>query len=76
MRIKIITLILTLSLLFPTPAFASASADVTNNEVIFDFPNAATFRARITSSADIQSIVLEYGNEQETCGEVIAKAFP
>jgi hypothetical protein len=76
MRIKIITFILTLSLLLPTPAHAFSPADVTNNEVIFDFPNTATFRARITSSVEIQSIVLEYGNEQETCGEVIAKAFP
>jgi hypothetical protein len=76
MRIKIITLILTFSLLFPTSAFASASADVTNNEVILNFPETATFRAKITSASDIQSIVLEYGNEQETCGEVVAKAFP
>lgn len=76
MRIKIITLILSLSLLLPTPAFASSPADVTNNEVIFNFPETATFIATISSDSDIQSIVLEYGNEQETCGEVIAKAFP
>lgn len=76
MRIKIITLFLSLSLFLPTPAFASASADVTNNEVIFNFPDTATFRATITSNSEIQSVVLEYGNEQETCGEVIAKAFP
>lgn len=76
MRIKILTLLLTVSLLLPAPAFAAPPADVTGDEVIFDFPNTATFRARITSNAEIQSIVLEYGNEQETCGEVIAKAFP
>jgi len=76
MRIKIITLILTFSLLFPTPAFASPSADVTRNRVVFDFPETATFTATITSDSEIQSVVLEYGNEQETCGEVIAKAFP
>jgi hypothetical protein len=76
MRIKILTLLLTVSLLLPTPAFAAPPAGVTNNEVVFDFPNTATFRARITSNAEIQSIVLEYGNEQQTCGEVIAKAFP
>ena len=31
---------------------------------------------RFTSDVDITSVVLEYGNEQQTCGEVIAKAFP
>jgi hypothetical protein len=76
MRIKILTLLLTVSLLLPTPAFALPPADFTDNEVEFDFPETATFRARITSNSEIQAIVLEYGNEQQTCGEVIAKAFP
>ncbi len=76
MRIKIITFMLTFSLLLPSPAFASSPADVTNDRVTFDFPISATFSATITSNAEIQSIVLEYGNEQQTCGEVIAKAFP
>jgi hypothetical protein len=55
---------------------ASSFAEVTSNEIILSFPETATFRAAITSDSDIQSIVLEYGNEQQTCGEVIAKAFP
>lgn len=76
MRTTILTLLLTVSLLLPTPARAAPEADVTDNEVVFDFPNTAAFRARITSGAEIQSVVLEYGNEQQTCGEVIAKAFP
>ncbi len=76
MRIKILTLILTVSLLLPTPTPAYAHGTVTENEVIFDFPNTATFRVTITSDTEIQSVVLEYGNEQETCGQVIAKAFP
>ena len=76
MRNKIFTLLFTVNLLLPTPALAAPPADVTDNEVVFDFPNTATFRARITSDAEIQSVVLEYGNEQQTCGEVIAKAFP
>lgn len=76
MRIKILTLLLTVSLLLPTSAFAAASADFTDNEVEFNFPETATFHATITSNTEIQSIVLEYGNEQETCGDVVAKAFP
>lgn len=59
-----------------SPAFASTPAAVTDNEVIFNFPDSAAFHATITSGSEIRSIVLEYGNEQETCGEVIAKAFP
>jgi len=76
MRITIITVILTLSLLAVSPAFASTPAAVTGNEVTFNFPDSATFRVTVTNGSEIRSVVLEYGNEQETCGEVIAKAFP
>ena len=77
MRIKTLSLLLiTVSLLIPTSAFASSPADVTDDRVTFDFPISATFSATITSNAEIRSVVLEYGNEQQTCGDVIAKAFP
>jgi hypothetical protein len=49
---------------------------VTDNQVQIEFPEAATFSATITADTDIVSVVLEYGNEQQTCGEVIAKAYP
>jgi hypothetical protein len=49
---------------------------VTNNEITLEFPETATFRATFTGEVEITSVVLEYGNEQQTCGEVIAKAFP
>ena len=76
MRKSILALILSLSLLTVTSAFASPPPDVTNNEVTLNFPESATFRLTVTSEAEITSVVLEYGNEQQTCGEVIAKAFP
>jgi hypothetical protein len=69
-------LVLTLSLLPVSRASAAPQADVTNNTVTFSFPETATFSATITSDSEIISIVLEYGNEQLTCGEVVAKAFP
>ena len=72
----ILTFILNLSVLTITTAFASPRANVIDNEAVLDFPESATFRATITSDSEIQSIVLEYGNEGQTCGEVIAKAFP
>jgi hypothetical protein len=66
----------------PGPANASPASgaafqsDVNRNEVTFNFPETATFQLSVNRPVDIQSIVLEYGNKQQTCGEVIAKAFP
>ena len=65
-----------LSLLTVTTARASPLANVTNNEILLNFPETASFRVTFTGDVDITSVVLEYGNEQQTCGEVIAKAFP
>ena len=76
MRKPILALILSLSLLTVSTAFAPPQVEVTNNEAVLNFPETVTFRATISSNAEIQSVVLEYGNEQQTCGEVIAKAFP
>jgi hypothetical protein len=73
MRKMLIALIL--SLLTVPMALAAPAAEVTNNEITLDFPETATFRATITGAAEITSVVLEYGNEQQTCGEVVAKAF-
>jgi hypothetical protein len=71
-----IALIFGLSLLSITSAFSSPLPSVTNDEIILNFPESATFQATITSAVEITSVVLEYGNKQQTCGEVIAKAFP
>lgn len=57
-------------------AFAAPRADVMDDQVTFSFPETATFSATLTSNANITSVTLEYGNEQQTCGDVIAKAFP
>lgn len=76
MRKIILALLLSLSLLPGKPGFASSLPEITNNEIIFDFPESATFRATLTGSVEITSVILEYGNEQQTCGQVIAKAFP
>ncbi|MDQ3005969.1 MAG: peptidase MA family metallohydrolase [Chloroflexota bacterium] len=73
---KILTLILHLSLLTVSTAFIQLPATVTNNEAVLNFPESVSFSATLISDSEIRSIVLEYGNEQQTCGEVIAKAFP
>lgn len=74
--LTLLTLILTLSLTAVQPAFASPRADVTDDRATIDFPIAVTFSAKISADADITSVVLEYGTDQLTCGEVVAKAFP
>lgn len=76
MRRFILTLVLGTCLLTVTPAFSSPLPDVAEAMIVMDFPESATFRATLTSDVEITSVVLEYGNEQQTCGEVIAKAFP
>jgi len=72
----LLTLILSLNLFTIQPAFASPQADVTNNQAVISFPVSVTFSAQINATANITSVVLEYGTEQLTCGEVVAKAFP
>lgn len=72
----LLTLILNLSLFAVQPASASPQTDVTNDQAIINFPIAVTFSAKINSNTNITSVILEYGTDQLTCGEVIAKAFP
>ncbi len=76
MRNLITAFLLSVSLLTASTVHAAAPADVTQNKVTLNFPETATFSATINSDTDIASVVLEYGNEQQTCGDVIAKAFP
>lgn len=72
----LLTFMITISLLAVQPAFAAPQVDVSNNQATINFPISVTFSARIKADANITSVVLEYGTEQLTCGEVIAKAFP
>ena len=75
-RITILTLILISTLLAPMRAQAAPHADVQADSATLDFPNTVTFSATLNASAEIVSVGLEYGNEQLTCGDVVAKAFP
>ncbi|GAB1470573.1 hypothetical protein MASR2M66_14510 [Chloroflexota bacterium] len=74
--IFLLILILTTALLAPTHALAAPHTDVEADSATLDFPNTVTFSATLNAPAEIVSVTLEYGNEQLTCGEVIAKAFP
>jgi len=72
----LLALILSLGLLAVPTVSATPLANVTGDQPVIDFPNTITFHAKISANANITSIVLEYGTEQQTCGDVIAKAFP
>ncbi|MDD2921944.1 MAG: peptidase MA family metallohydrolase [Anaerolineales bacterium] len=78
MRAKLATFFLLFGMLTAPLQTASAlpRADVQNDQVAFDFPNTATFSATLSANAKIVSVTLEYGDEQLTCGDVIAKAYP
>jgi hypothetical protein len=78
LRFHVLTFSVLLFLIYlPTQAVsASAPAEVTNNQIKLNFPETATFSATLSSTLNITSVVLEYGDQQLTCGEVIAKAFP
>ncbi|MDP1547885.1 MAG: peptidase MA family metallohydrolase [Anaerolineales bacterium] len=78
MRTRLTILSLYLMGVILTPAHASAAplADVQNDRVTLAFPNTATFSATLNASSTITSVTLEYGNEQQTCGDVIAKSYP
>ncbi len=60
------------------PAQAGAQRQITIEDggAQLTFPDSIVFSAHITGSAPITRVVLEYGVEKLTCGEVIAKAFP
>lgn len=57
-------------------AHAQGSIEVVENKAALDFPESVTFQAAFKASANIETVVLEYGVEQQTCGVVVAKAFP
>ena len=76
-RIQILlTFILSLNLLIVSPASAASQTDVTDDQPIIDFPNTITFHATINADTNITSVILEYGTDQLTCGDVVAEAFP
>lgn len=76
MRKLLTAFILSLSLLTASTVHAAPHAEVAQNDVVLNFPETATFSATITAEAEIASVILEYGNKQQTCGDVVAKAFP
>lgn len=55
---------------------ARPASDVTGNQVTLAFPQSITFHLGLTSPVQITAVTLEYGDAEETCGQVVAKAYP
>ncbi len=60
----------------PHPLAAQSTLVITDQGMIVDFPNTLTFQAQVESSAPIAQVILEYGVQRLTCGEVQSRAFP
>jgi hypothetical protein len=58
------------------PVLALRTADISNDQPTLDFPNTITFHVNITSPINITSVTLEYGDQEQTCGDVLAEAYP
>ncbi len=77
MRSTIKTILALVLLIVPSQAAIAQSAiSISNDRASLAFPDTITFSADFESSAEITSVTLEYGTEQQTCGTVVAKAIP
>ncbi len=78
MKIKLLAPVLAALLLtsLTIPVDAQAGILITQDRVSMSFPNEITFSAEIQAGAAVTSIMLVYGADQLTCGNVVAQAFP
>ena len=75
-RYFVFVLLLLLMGSLATPAHAQANIQVISDVASNTFPESIIFKAEFKASANITSVVLEYGVNQLACGTVEAKAFP
>ena len=61
---------------WPGTTAARSGITASSDRALIRFPEKITFKVELQSEAEIDNIVLEYGVEQQTCGTVVAKAFP
>jgi hypothetical protein len=55
---------------------AGAMIQAEHNAAQITFPESIRFSVDLSSAADIQQVVLEYGVDQMTCGQLTSKSFP
>lgn len=77
MRLPIYLLILLIAVATPAlPAAAQGSITISDISQTLDFPNTVAFSAHISGSDPITEVILEYGVDRRSCGEVMARAYP
>lgn len=73
----ILILFIIINLLLPRTVFAQGKTITASNDgAVITFPNSIAFGVDLESDQDITSIQMQYGTTQDTCGKVIAVAFP
>ncbi len=76
-RLALIGLLLAVFLgALPGAVAAQDAITATGDTATIDFPTLVSFQVHLKSEAEINQVTLEYGTSQQTCGNVIAKAFP
>jgi Peptidase MA superfamily len=75
-RIAALLLAIALLLVPIRPGYAAQPPQITDRGAQLAFPNTITFAADLRAESELSEIVLEYGVEQRTCGEVLALAYP
>jgi hypothetical protein len=75
MKYCLVVLLVLLLVLPITPTYAQ-SISFTEINTTLAFPEELTFSARVSSPAAVERVILEYGVEKQTCGTVVARAFP
>ncbi|MBI5031757.1 MAG: hypothetical protein HZB51_14610 [Chloroflexi bacterium] len=79
MRLRLIVIVFVVSVFWAVPhpaALAQSPISVSSNQATTSFPEWITFNVELKSDSPITRIVLEYGVDQLTCGQVVGKALP
>lgn len=78
-RLLIILVLISGLSAFPAawPTYAQEiTVQVADERALIRFPESVTFEAILQSETAIRDVTLEYGVDMQTCGAVVAKAFP
>lgn len=79
MRLPTLLILLLTAAALASPARPAAAQEAIAIEAVaqtLEFPNTIAFRATVSGPAPITQVVLEYGVDRRTCGDVLSRAHP
>lgn len=78
MRLLLVFAFCAITLALPVTAAAQDAnpISITDRGTFIVFPDRISFNAQITAPAPITEVILEYGVDKRTCGDMVARAFP